>query len=39
MNNEKCFIFDDVMYSEKKIQMNQFLYPSLEVLVQVKISH
>jgi len=38
MNNEQCLIFDDVMYI-KKIQMNQFIYSILKVLVQVKLLH
>jgi hypothetical protein len=38
MNNE-CFIFYDVMYRKNKIQMNQFIYSLLEVLVQIKLSH
>jgi hypothetical protein len=37
MNNEHL-IFDDVMY-KKKIQMNQFIYSLLEMLVHVKLSH
>jgi len=38
MNNEQCLIFDDVMYINK-IQMNQFIYSILKVLVQVKLLH
>jgi len=39
MNNEQHLCFDDVMYKKNKIQMNQFIYSLLEVLVQVKFSH
>jgi hypothetical protein len=38
MNNERL-IFYDVMYRKNKIQMNQFIYSLLEVLVQIKLSH
>jgi len=38
MNNEHI-IFYDVMYKKNKIQMNQFIYSLLEVLIQVKLSH
>jgi len=37
--NNKRLIFYDVIYKKNKIQMNQFIYSSLDVLVQVKFSH
>jgi hypothetical protein len=37
--NNKHLIFYDVVYQKNKIQMNQFIYSLLEVLVQVKFSH
>jgi hypothetical protein len=37
MNNEQRLTFYDVMYKKNKIQMNQFIYSLLEVIVQVKL--
>jgi hypothetical protein len=39
MNNEQRLNFYDVPYKKNKIQMNQFIYSLLEVLVQIKLSH
>jgi hypothetical protein len=33
MNHEQRLIFYDVMYRKNKIQMNQFIYSLLEVLI------
>jgi hypothetical protein len=37
--NNECFIFYDVMYRKNQIQMNQFIYSLLKVLVQILSSH
>jgi hypothetical protein len=38
MNIEQLFIFVDVMFRRRKIQMNHFTCSLLEVLVHVKLS-